>query len=188
MLVMLEPFHASADGVLRYAATDRRALANLLARFGLGIVEVAAGAPIPGSYWGDEEAGLRGRCVLVRADTPVHSILHEASHFVCMDPARRDALDTNAGGGYEEENAVCYLQILLADELPDVGSARMMSDMDRWGYSFRLGSAGAWFSRDAGDALAFLAREGLVDGAQRPTFQLRGEAARDQISDQISER
>lgn len=180
---MLEPLHASADGVLRYTAADRRALANLLARYGLEVVEVTAGAPIPGSYWGDEEAGLAGRLVLVRADTPVHSILHEASHFVCMDASRRDTLDTDAGGDYEEENAVCYLQILLADELPDMGSARMMSDMDRWGYSFRLGSAGAWFSRDAGDALAFLVREGLVDGAQRPTFRLRGEAARNPVSE-----
>ena len=174
--------------VLRVGQLPRAAIEALLVRHGLNLEWVPDGQAIPGSYWGESEAGIIGSTVHARADTPVHSILHEASHFVCMDPARRDALDTNAGGDYEEENAVCYLQVLLADELPDMGRTRMMSDMDRWGYSFRLGSAGAWFSRDAGDALEFLAREGLVDGAQRPTFRLRGEAARGQISNQISER
>ena len=31
-------------------------------------------------------------------------------------------------------------------------SARLMADMDAWGYSFRLGSARAWFENDAEDA------------------------------------
>ena len=33
----------------------------------------------PGSYWGDSEAGLRGNALYVRADTPLHSLLHELS-------------------------------------------------------------------------------------------------------------
>ena len=56
----------------------------------------------------------------MRDDTPVHSALHEACHYICMDKQRRNDLDTDAGGGYEEENGVCYLQILLADHLPDI--------------------------------------------------------------------
>ena len=41
-----------------------------------------------------------------------------------------------------------------------MGRERMFSDMDRWGYSFRLGSARAWFNEDAEDAISFLlARE-----------------------------
>ena len=64
-----------------------------------------------------------------------------------------------------EEDAACYLQILLADHLPGVGRDRLMADMDAWGYSFRLGSARAWFETDAEDARAFLAERGLVAGA-----------------------
>ena len=101
--------------------SDRGALDTLLQRFGLRLEDVAAGEAIPGSFWGDEEAGLIGHRLLARADTPVHSILHEGCHYICMDHGRRENLHTNAGGGYDEENAVCYLQILLADHLPDMG-------------------------------------------------------------------
>jgi hypothetical protein len=138
--------------VLARGATDGDPLAQLLARYGLILRRVADGDCIPGSYWGASEAGLRGRELYARADTPVHSVLHEASHFVCMSPARRAGLDRDAGGTDLEEAAVCYLQILLADELAAVGRARMMHDMDTWGYSFRPGSTQAWFEQDATDA------------------------------------
>jgi len=145
----------------------------LLARFGLALSPVPDGAPIPGSYWGDEEAGLVGHRVFARTDTPLHSLLHEACHAVCMDPRRRAGLDTDAGGDDLEECAVCYLSILLADAIPGFGRARMLADMDTWGYSFRLGSAGAWFERDAGDARAWLAAHGLITEAGEPTWRLR---------------
>jgi hypothetical protein len=90
-----------------------------------------------------------------------------------MSPQRRAALDTDAGGGYDEENGVCYLQVLLADELPGFGRARMFADMDAWGYSFRLGSARAWFEQDAGDALQWLQRYALADAEGQPTWRLR---------------
>ena len=54
------------------------------------------------------------------------------------------------------------LQILLAEQLPGVGRARLMADMDAWGYSFRLGSTHAWFTHDAAEARAFLAARGLA--------------------------
>jgi hypothetical protein len=62
---------------------------------------------------------------------------------------------------------VCYLQILLADEFADVGRAQMCRDMDAWGYTFRLGSAQAWFEGDADDARRWLVEQGIVaaDGA-----------------------
>ncbi len=97
---------------------------------------------------------LRGDTLFARLDTPVHSVLHEASHYVCMTPERRAGLDRDAGGDDPEESAVCYLQILLADALDEVGSERLMQDMDAWGYSFRLGSTRAWFEGDAEDARA----------------------------------
>lgn len=167
------PATGPADGVLRLWDADREAVAALLRRYGLELTQVADGAAIPGSFWGDEEAGLVGARLLARDDTPLHSILHEACHYVCMDAARRRGLDTDAGGDDDEENAVCYLQILLADALPGFGRARMMNDMDRWGYSFRLGSARDWFERDAGDARAWLQREALIGPDERPTFRLR---------------
>jgi hypothetical protein len=166
---MTEP----AKQVLTYASADQAALAALLHRYGMTIQLVSPEAEIPGSFWGDEEAGLKGNCLLLRNDTPVHSMLHEACHFICMDTARRDGLDTNAGGDYDEENAVCYLQILLAGQVPGFGSNRMMQDMDAWGYSFRLGSARAWFEGDAGDAQKTLLDWGLIDASGQPSFKIR---------------
>ena len=160
--------------VIRYCDADKDSLCALLARYGLSIREVPPNQPIPGSFWGDEEAGLLGDTVVVRADTPLHSILHEACHCVCMDEARRAGLDTDAGGDHDEENAVCYLQILLADEVPGLGRARMMADMDAWGYSFRLGSARAWFERDAEDAREWLRRHALLTAGGQIRHVLRG--------------
>ena len=82
---------------------------------------VAPDEVIPGSYWGEREAGLIGAKIFARLDTPLHSVLHESAHFICMTPERRAGLDTDAGGDDAEENAVCYLQIVLADSLPNVG-------------------------------------------------------------------
>ena len=165
-----------AATVSRYRDADAAtaaALGDLLARYGLSLRRVAAGALIPGSFWGDEEAGLQGDTLLFRGDTPLHSMLHEACHYICMDPARRAGLDTDAGGGYDEENAVCYLSILLAGELPGFGRERMLRDMDAWGYSFRLGSARAWFEGDAEDARQWLLRYGLISAAAEPLYRIR---------------
>jgi hypothetical protein len=159
--------------VLRLAAVDRVAVALLLHRYGLDLRLVAPEEVIPASYWGESEAGLLGQRLFARLDTPVHSVLHEASHYICMSPERRVGLDRDAGGDDPEESAVCYLQILLADELPGVGAARLCADMDAWGYSFRLGSARAWFETDADDARIWLLHSGVIDGDNRPTGSLR---------------
>lgn len=165
--------------MLRVGQDPHSSLVDLTRRYGVELLQCAADSPPPGSYWGESEAGLRGNLLYVRADTPLHSLLHELSHFVCMTPARRAALDRDAGGDDEEESAVCYLQILLADQLPMLGQARMLADMDAWGYTFRLGSARAWFERDADDARALLSRERIIDPAGRPNFQLRFEQMSD---------
>jgi hypothetical protein len=80
-----------------------------------------------------------------------------------MTPERRAGLDRDAGGDDLEESAVCYLQVLFADELPHVGRERLFTDMDAWGYSFRLGSTRAWFEEDAEDAHAWLYGRGIID-------------------------
>jgi hypothetical protein len=138
--------------------------ARLLEAHGLRLVVVADEADIPGSYWGPPEAGLIGHEVHARADTPVHSLLHEAAHLLVMPAERRATVHTDASDCQLEEDATCALQVLLADELPGVGRERLMADMDAWGYSFRLGSTRAWFEHDAEDALAFLAARGLSAG------------------------
>ena len=138
----------------------------LLESFGITLESVDADQAIPGSFWGDDEAGLIGNRLLARDDTPLHSILHEACHFVCMTPDRRAALHTNAGGDDEEENAVCYLQILLADHIQDYSAGQCMHDMDAWGYSFRLGSARAWFEQDAEEVRDWLSGHGLGQPGQ----------------------
>jgi len=147
--------------VLTLADIDVGDVRALLERYGLRLVDVADGADIPGSYWGAPEAGLIGHDVHARADTPVHSLLHEAAHLLVMPPERRAGVHTDASDCQHEEDATCALQIILADALPGVGRERLMADMDAWGYTFRLGSARAWFEHDAEDALAFLAARGL---------------------------
>lgn len=159
--------------VLRLADADRQELRGLLHRFALSLVRCEDGQPIPGSYWGDEEAGLRGDSLYARDDTPLHSILHEACHYICLPSARRGALDTDAGSDDAEENAVCYLQVLLAGELDCLGRERMFSDMDAWGYSFRLGSSRRWFDEDADDACQWLIERCLIGQDGRPTWRLR---------------
>ena len=145
-----------ADAVLTLGALARADLERLLDGLGLDLRWIADGAPIPGSYWGEPEAGIIGTTVYARADTPVHSLLHEACHVVCAPPDKRASIHTDASDCQREEDATCYLQLLLADELGGFGMERAFADMDAWGYSFRLGSAKAWFQRDAEDAAAFL--------------------------------
>ena len=149
--------------VLAVEALGFESLRRFFGRLGLTLARVPKGQPIPGSFRGDEEAGLIGDTLYVRDDTPVHSAMHEAGHYVCMDQTRRDALHTNAGGTYDEENAVCYWQILASEHLDGMSQARMCADMDRWGYTFRLGSAAAWFAEDAEDAHAWLVAAGLIE-------------------------
>jgi hypothetical protein len=155
--------------VVLLSSIDRVEVALLLHRYGMALSLVAPQEVIPGSYWGDSEAGLKGDRLYARLDTPIHSILHEACHYICMAPERRAGLDRDAGGNDLEESAVCYLQVLLADELPAVGRNRLCADMDAWGYSFRLGSTRAWFEGDAADAREWLRQHGLIDSADRPT-------------------
>ncbi len=160
--------------MLRLVSVDRVAVALLLQRYGMELTLVAPEEVIPGSYWGDSEAGLKGDRLYARLDTPVHSILHEACHYICMAPERRAGLDRDAGGDDLEETAVCYLQVLLADELPGVGRSRLWADMDAWGYSFRLGNSRAWFEEDAEDARQWLRVQGVTDASDRPTGLARG--------------
>jgi hypothetical protein len=140
--------------------------AELLHRYGLDLQRVADGEPIPGSFWGECEAGIIGSTVHARDDTPVHSLLHEAGHLIVLPPERRAAVHTDATDSIAEEDAVCVLQGLLGDALPGVGRDRVLADMDAWGYTFRLGSARAYVERDAEDAWTWLQARGLVDDAR----------------------
>ena len=160
--------------MLRMGGLDRLAVAALLDRYGIDLHMHLSDAPIPGSYWGESEAGLIGNVLHARLDTPLHSALHEAAHFICMTPERRAGLHTDAGGDDTEECAVCFLQLLLSRELPQCGIDRAFQDMDDWGYSFRLGSTRAWFEQDAEDARLWLLAEGLIntDGALSGALRL----------------
>ena len=143
-------------------------LTRLFAGSGLIVVQVGAGEAIPGSYWGESEAGLIRHRLFVRLDTPLHSALHEAAHYLCMDPERREVLDRDAGGDYAEEDAVCYLQVLLIDRIAALTDSsrfnrlRLFADMDAWGYTFRLGSAQRWFETDADEARSWLEQRGML--------------------------
>lgn len=151
--------------LLRDVAFDD--VAQVLARYGLQLQAVADDAPIPGSYWGEPEAGLIGETVYARGDTPLHSLLHEACHLIVLPPERRRAVHTDATDSVEEEDAVCVLQALLGDDIPGASAQRILADMDTWGYTFRLGSARNYFEQDAAAAWAWLQRAGLVEADSR---------------------
>ncbi len=159
--------------VLRVEDVRRGTLEVLLKRYELELIVENDTASITGSFWGDPEAGIVGRKVYVHCDTPIHSLLHETGHIICMSESRRSMLNRDAGGDDLEETAVCYLQIILADELEGVGRARLMRDMDAWGYSFRAGNTLDWFHNDAGDAVEFLLNHQLVTQDIALTFELR---------------
>lgn len=172
----------AACAVIECGALEKAAVHDLVARYGAKLIELVPGAEIPGSYWGEPEAGLVGARLYIRADTPAHSLLHELAHFVCMRPERRAALDTDAGGNDDEESAACYLQVLLADCLPGFGRARCLADMQTWGYSFRQGSARNWFRGDGRDARDWLRMHGLIDASGRPTWRTRGDPEPDEAA------
>ena len=159
--------------MLRVRDVPLPSIKALLSRYDLALEVQADGAPITGSFWGDSEAGLKGNVVYVRDDTPVHSLLHETCHVICMSSERRASLETDAGGDDIEEAAVCYLQLVLADEIDGADRDAMMCDMDTWGYSFRLGATRAWFEGDAEDARKWLIDKKLLDVDGRSTFLLR---------------
>lgn len=138
----------------------------LLARYRLELVQVENGQAIPGSFWGECEAGVIGNRVYARLDTPIHSLLHEAGHLIVLPEHKRAAIHTDATDSVAEEDAVCVLQALLGDELPGVGREKIWANMDEWGYTFRLGSAKAYFENDAEDAFAFLTTHGLINSAR----------------------
>ncbi len=154
-------------------AEYRKMLQNLLSRYQLQLNLVKDKEPIPGTWFGEPEAGIIKNQLYIRQDTPVHSALHESCHYICMDSVRRSKLDSDAEGDYDEENGVCYLQILLADYLPGMGKNAMMADMDDWGYTFRLGSAQRWFEEDALDAQQWLVKHLLIDKNNTPSWNLR---------------
>lgn len=159
--------------MLTVANLPENALEDLLEPYGMQIKMVPNNDSIPGSFWGDSEAGLIENQLYLQPETPVHSALHEACHYICLDSARRNQLDTDAGGDYDEENAVCYLQILLAAKLNGCNADILMKNMDSWGYTFRLGSASSWFNDDATDAQQWLVKEKIIDQNNEPTWLLR---------------
>lgn len=160
------------DGPLLFGHLPRRRIERLASSYRVRLVRIPSGREIPGSYWGESEAGLVGDRLYVRDDTPVHSLLHELSHYVCMSPLRRRGLHTDAGGDDVEECAVCWLQLTLAVHL-GLDLIAMAQDMDGWGYSFREGSVLAWLSGDGREARAWLLRCRLIDGRGWPTGRRR---------------
>lgn len=159
--------------VLLCSEINMEYLHALLSHYGMDIKTVINNKCIPGSFWKAPEAGLIGNTLHISNETPVHSALHETCHYICMDQNRRNHLDTDAGGDYEEEDAVCYLQVILANFIPEMKRDRMFHDMDTWGYSFRLGSAQTWFEKDAEDAEQWLLNRHIISHENEPTWQLR---------------
>ncbi len=49
--------------------------------------------------------------------TPLHSILHEASHYIRIQAHQRSLTQVDAKGTAMEENSTCYLQLVLSDLL-----------------------------------------------------------------------
>ena len=159
--------------ILTCADIEFTQLQQLLGKYDLKIHLVEDNKKIPGSWFGEPEAGIIENNLYIRNDTPVHSALHESCHYICMPADRREKLHTNAGGDYDEENGVCYLSILLSQYIEGFGLERMLSDMDEWGYTFRLGSSKRWFEEDAQDAVDWLEKNKIIMPGNKPTWSVR---------------
>ena len=149
------------------------AIRPLFDRYQLRLHEVLPDNDIPYSFWGAPEAGRQQSVLYAREDTPIHSILHEACHFICMPPALRNSPNSDAGGSALEENACCFLQLLLSDYIPGFNQNIHLHDMNIWGYNFRLGSSARWFYADSDDARTWLMNYGIINQANKPTWQVR---------------
>ena len=159
--------------ILTIADIQLAQLQSVLGKYNLTVHLVDENQKIPGSWFGETEAGIIENNLYIRNDTPVHSALHEASHYICMAPERRDKLHTNAGGDYDEENGVCYLSLLLSNYIDGFGIDRMFSDMDEWGYTFRLGSSKAWFEEDTKEVFDWLLSHNIISKDGDPDWKLR---------------
>jgi len=149
------------------------AIRPLFDRYQLELHEVASSNQIPYSFWGTPEAGRQRSTLYARADTPLHSLLHEACHFICMPPLLRHQSDIDAGSSAQEENACCYLQIILSDYIPGFNQNIHLHDMNTWGYNFRLGSSARWFYADSDDARNWLIHYDIIKKDNQPTWKLR---------------
>ena len=153
--------------------TSSTDLTALLSRYQMQLVQVADHTDVPHSFWGAPEAGRAGSTLYVRADTPVHSLLHEACHYICMPSAQRRQAEVDAKGSVLEENACCYLQIILADYIPGLNRHILMYDMNCWGYSFRLGSTARWFFADCEETRQWLIAHNILKHNNTPSWRLR---------------
>lgn len=159
--------------MIQYQNLSPHTIQALLDRYGITIQCVNRIDDIPYSFWGNPEAGRLAEQLFIREDTPVHSLLHESCHYICMPSEQRNQKVIDAKGSAMEENACCYLQILLADKLHGYDREQLMQDMDAWGYSFRLGSARRWFSQDAQEVKDWLINCEIIDQQSEITWQLR---------------
>ncbi len=156
-----------------YKDISQHAVQQLLARFGMTVQVTPQDEDIPHSFWGSPEAGRLNETLYIRTNTPIHSLLHESCHYVCMPLDQRKLEVVDAKGTAAEENATCYLQLLLADKLQGYNQNQLMKDMDDWGYSFRLGSAKRWFTEDAEEVKEWLIKHEIIDRQSQITWQLR---------------
>ncbi len=156
-----------------YENLNSDSIKELLSHYGIQINCSESGAEIPHSFWGTPEAGRKNNRLYIREDTPIHSILHESCHYICMPADQRTDAHSDAKGTVKEENASCYLQILLSDHIDGYDRYQQMQDMDDWGYSFRLGSAHAWFTQDAEEVCQWLQKHQIIDTKCEITWRLR---------------
>jgi hypothetical protein len=156
-----------------YKNLDSGSVKTLLSHYGIEVNCIDVDVEIPHSFWGAPEAGRKKEQLYIRGDTPIHSILHEACHYICMPAAQRKQMLVDAKGSAMEENATCYLQILLSDHIENYDRRQLMQDMDDWGYSFRLGSANAWFNKDADEVCQWLREHQIINMNDEITWKLK---------------
>ncbi|MEM7019699.1 MAG: hypothetical protein AAF512_20470 [Pseudomonadota bacterium] len=153
--------------------TSTEAIRPVLDKYQLKLNIIHENSAIPHSFWGSPEAGRFKSQLYARKDTPLHSILHESAHYVCMTKEQRLCPEIDAGGSALIEDACCFLQILWSDYVENFSRHVHLDDMNQWGYSFRLGSSSRWFYADAGDAREWLIQQNIINPQNEPTWEMR---------------
>lgn len=156
MYFMVFVYVFSVDVVLCLVELGEVLVVVLFVCFDLWFECVVDGELIFGSFWGDEEVGIIGIIVYVCGDMLVYLLLYEVCYLIvllleCCVVVYIDVIDL-----IEEEDVICYLQIVLVDVFLGVGCDWLMVDMDVWGYLFWFGLICVWFEQDVENVCQFL--------------------------------
>jgi len=140
-----------------------------LDRYGLSLHLVAPDEVIPARI-GASARRADGIQIFARLDTAGAFGAARGRPFYLHDAGTARRLGYRCRRRSCGRECVCYLQIILAQSLPNVGRERMCRDMDEWAIRSGWEAPRSGSIQDAEDARDWLMRHGVLDSQSRPTY------------------